>query len=76
MTGVNRVGEQVVVTGTGNVLHAVTAFLARNQVIAQQLRVEQVTLDDAFVALTGVNDRAAAVGAAFEKGLLTPGDGR
>lgn len=53
VTGVSRVGEQIVVTGTGNVLHALTSYLARNQVIAQQLRVDQVTLDDAFVALTG-----------------------
>jgi ABC-2 type transport system ATP-binding protein len=53
VTGVTRVGEQVIVTGVGNVLHSVTAYLARIQVIAYELRVEQVTLDDAFVALTG-----------------------
>ena len=53
VTGVNRVGEQIVVTGVGNVLHSVTSYMARNQVIAYELRVEQVTLDDAFVALTG-----------------------
>jgi ABC-2 type transport system ATP-binding protein len=53
VTGVSRVGDHIVVTGTGNVLHALTSYLARNQVIAQELRVEQVTLDDAFVALTG-----------------------
>ena len=53
VTGVTKVGEQVMVTGVGNVLHSVTAYLARNQVIAYELRVEQVTLDDAFVALTG-----------------------
>jgi ABC-2 type transport system ATP-binding protein len=53
VTGVSRAGDQILVTGTGNVLHALTSFLARNQVIAQQLRVDQVTLDDAFVALTG-----------------------
>ena len=40
-------------TGTGNLLHAVTTVLARNQVIAADLRVEQASLDDAFVALTG-----------------------
>jgi ABC-2 type transport system ATP-binding protein len=51
--GVSRMGDQLVVTGTGNVLHALTSHLARNQVIAQELRVDQVTLDDAFVALTG-----------------------
>jgi ABC-2 type transport system ATP-binding protein len=53
VTGVSRVGDQIVVSGTGNVLHALTSYLARNQVIAQQLRVDQVTLDDAFLALTG-----------------------
>ena len=43
----------VVVTGTGNLLHAVTSVLARNQIVAADLRVEQASLDDAFVALTG-----------------------
>ncbi|MFC5182591.1 ABC transporter ATP-binding protein [Actinomadura harenae] len=46
-------GEQVRVTGTPEVLHAVTSVLARNQIIAADLRVEQTSLDDAFVALTG-----------------------
>ncbi|WP_055587883.1 ABC transporter ATP-binding protein [Peterkaempfera griseoplana] len=46
-------GTQLEVTGTGNLVHAVTALLARHQVIAHGLRVEQATLDDAFVALTG-----------------------
>ncbi|MER7458881.1 ABC transporter ATP-binding protein [Micromonospora sp. NPDC126480] len=53
VTGVNRTGRQVVVTGTGDVLHAVTSVLARNQIIAADLRLEQSTLDDAFVELTG-----------------------
>lgn len=53
VTGVTRSGPQIVVTGTGNVLHAVTSVLARNQIVAADLRVEQTTLDDAFVALTG-----------------------
>jgi ABC-2 type transport system ATP-binding protein len=53
VTRVSRVGDQIVVTGTGNVLHALTSYLARNQVVAQELRVDQVTLDDAFVSLTG-----------------------
>src|SRR5215831_1544338 len=51
--GVSRVGPQVVVTGSGNLLNAVVAALARNQIIAADLRVEQASLDDAFVALTG-----------------------
>jgi ABC-2 type transport system ATP-binding protein len=50
---VERRGERLVVTGRGNVLHAVTSLLARRQVIAVDLRVEQANLDDAFVALTG-----------------------
>jgi ABC-2 type transport system ATP-binding protein len=53
VTGLSRAGDQIVITGVGNVLHAVTSVLARSQIIAEQLRVEQVTLDDAFVALTG-----------------------
>ncbi|MBE1579305.1 ABC transporter ATP-binding protein [Amycolatopsis roodepoortensis] len=53
VTSVDRAGDQLVVTGTGNVLLAVTTVLARNQVTAAGLRVEQTSLDDAFVALTG-----------------------
>jgi len=53
VTDVTHAGDQLVVTGTGDLLHAVTAVLARNQVVAAGLRVEQTTLDDAFVALTG-----------------------
>ena len=52
VTGVGLRGDQVVVTGTGNVLHAVTSVLARHQIIAADLRVEQASLDDAFLALT------------------------
>jgi ABC-2 type transport system ATP-binding protein len=46
-------GPRVVVTGKGNLLHAVTSVLARNQVVAAELRVEQADLDDAFLHLTG-----------------------
>jgi ABC-2 type transport system ATP-binding protein len=53
VTGVSRSDRQIMVTGNGNLLHAVTSVLARNQIIAADLRVEQTTLDDAFVALTG-----------------------
>jgi ABC-2 type transport system ATP-binding protein len=53
VTAVERAGSQLVVTGTGNLLLAVTTELARNQVVAADLRLEQTTLDDAFVALTG-----------------------
>lgn len=53
VTAVERAGSQLVVTGTGNLLLAVTTELARNQVVAADLRLEQTSLDDAFVALTG-----------------------
>jgi len=50
---VERSGPIVVVTGTGNLIHAVTSVLARQQIVANDLRVEQANLDDAFIALTG-----------------------
>jgi ABC-2 type transport system ATP-binding protein len=50
---VRRSGQQVEVIGSGDLLHAVTSVLARNQVVPADLRMEQATLDDAFVALTG-----------------------
>jgi ABC-2 type transport system ATP-binding protein len=52
VTGVQRHGQQILVTGTGNLLHAVISVLARQQIIAQDLRVERASLDDAFVTLT------------------------
>jgi ABC-2 type transport system ATP-binding protein len=53
VTAVERAGSQLVVTGTGDLLLAVTTTLARNKVVAADLRAEQASLDDAFVALTG-----------------------
>ncbi|PZG15184.1 ABC transporter ATP-binding protein [Nonomuraea aridisoli] len=53
VSSVTRRGELVVVKGNGNVLNAVTAVLARNQIVAERLRVEQASLEDAFVELTG-----------------------
>ncbi len=53
VTEVAHNGGQVVVTGQGDLLYAVTAVLARNQIVAADLRVEQANLDDAFVELTG-----------------------
>jgi ABC-2 type transport system ATP-binding protein len=50
---VRRLGPRVEVTGSGNLLNAVTSTLARHQVVPADLRLEQATLDDAFVALTG-----------------------
>ena len=53
VSSVHWEGEQLLVTGNGEALQAVIAVLARQGVIAKHLRVEQATLDDAFVALTG-----------------------
>jgi ABC-2 type transport system ATP-binding protein len=53
VTNVSQAGSQVVVTGTGDLLQAVTSLLVRNQIVAAELRLEQASLDDAFVALTG-----------------------
>jgi ABC-2 type transport system ATP-binding protein len=50
---VTRQGRQVIVTGSGNLVHAVISVLARHQIVAVELRVDQASLDDAFVALTG-----------------------
>jgi len=56
---VERSGPIVVVTGSGNLIHAVTSVLARHQIVANDLRVEQANLDDAFIALTGRLTNAA-----------------
>ncbi|WP_371782007.1 ABC transporter ATP-binding protein [Streptosporangium subroseum] len=53
VTGVSRTGEQVTVTGTGNLLLAIATALASVGVVPADLRMEQATLDDAFLALTG-----------------------
>jgi len=53
VTAVRRHGEQIEVTGAGNVLHAVTSVLAARQIIANDLRIEQAGLDEAFVRLVG-----------------------
>lgn len=53
VTSVSRSRSQVTVTGKGNVVYAVISVLARNQIVADELRLEQASLDDAFVALTG-----------------------
>jgi len=49
---IERSGPSVVVTGTGNLIGAVTSVLARHQIVANDLRIEQANLDDAYLALT------------------------
>ena len=56
LPGVHRVqrsGEQIQVTGGGNLLGVVSAFLHQREITALELRLEQATLNDAFLALTG-----------------------
>jgi ABC-2 type transport system ATP-binding protein len=53
VTVVSRRGAQVTVTGIGDFASAVTAELARRQIIAADLRIEGRSLDSAYVALTG-----------------------
>jgi ABC-2 type transport system ATP-binding protein len=53
VTSVTRTGDSVLVTGTADALTAVTSALARDGIVAQRLRVEQPSLEDAFVAMTG-----------------------
>jgi ABC-2 type transport system ATP-binding protein len=60
VTHVLHRGEVVVVTGDSNALNAVVSVLARNQIVAEQLRVEQASLEDAFLALTGKHHKPAA----------------
>ena len=50
---VTRSGSTITVAGDSNLVLAVTAALAQNGVIANDLRIEQANLDDAFIALTG-----------------------
>ncbi|BBB02265.1 putative ABC transporter ATP-binding protein [Actinacidiphila reveromycinica] len=60
VTGLTRQNDLVVVTGTENALNAITSVLARNNIVAQHLRVDQPSLEDAFVALTGNHPAAGA----------------
>ena len=53
VTAVSRHNGQVTVTGAGDFASAVTAELARRQVLVADLRIEGRSLDSAYVALTG-----------------------
>ena len=54
-----RRGTEVHVSGTGDVLGAVVTALARAGIVAEGLRVQQPSLDDAFLAMVG-HDTASA----------------
>ncbi|MDF9877215.1 ABC transporter ATP-binding protein [Cellulosimicrobium cellulans] len=53
VTDVENTADRWRVTGRGQLLSSVAGALARADVVAEDLRVDQRTLDDAFVALTG-----------------------
>ncbi len=53
VTGVSRSDGEVVVTGNERMLFSVVSLLAHHEIIPDRLQVDQPTLDDAFVALTG-----------------------
>jgi ABC-2 type transport system ATP-binding protein len=57
---VHEQGGRIVIEGDGDVVAAVIAALVSQQVVPQQTRVEQSTLDDAFVALTAEADAELA----------------
>jgi ABC-2 type transport system ATP-binding protein len=66
---VREVHEQagrINIEGTGDVVAAVIAALVQQQVVPEQTRVEQSTLDDAFVALTSEADAELAQPQALE----------
>lgn len=51
--GLEVTGQQVTVSGTGDLLQEVSAALVHAGVVATETRLERATLDDAFLALTG-----------------------
>jgi ABC-2 type transport system ATP-binding protein len=53
-------GSRVEVVGDGNLLQVVASVLATHQIIAADLRMDQTSLDDAFVRLTGRASAAAS----------------
>ena len=49
-------GGRILIEGNGDVVAAVIALLVQERIVPEQTRVEQSTLDDAFVALTAEAD--------------------
>ncbi len=73
---VRQPGKETVSQRELEVLQLV-AVGATNRDVADRLFISEATVKTHLLhiyAKLGVNDRAAAVGAAFERGLLTPGD--
>jgi DNA-binding NarL/FixJ family response regulator len=75
---VRQAGKETVTDRELEVLRLVAAG-SSNREIAQQLFISEATVKTHLLHLyakLGVNDRAGAVGAAFDRGFLTPGDSR
>jgi ABC-2 type transport system ATP-binding protein len=53
VTGVTRADGEIVVAGDQRMLFSVVSLLAEHEIIPDRLQVDQTTLDDAFVAITG-----------------------
>ena len=53
VSAVERDGEHVLVTGSGELANAVILTLAKAGVTAADLRLDSASLEDAFLALTG-----------------------
>jgi ABC-2 type transport system ATP-binding protein len=58
---VSHHGGRTVIEGGGDVVSAVIRVLVHEQVVPEETRVEQSTLDDAFVALTAEADAELAI---------------
>ena len=52
VASLSRHGGQIELEGGADLIQEVTSLLAHRRIIAAELRIEQTTLDDAFVALT------------------------
>ncbi|OLT27257.1 multidrug ABC transporter ATP-binding protein [Actinomadura sp. CNU-125] len=50
---ITTTNTETIITGTGNLLHTVTATLLENDITATETRQETATLEDAFLAFTG-----------------------
>jgi ABC-2 type transport system ATP-binding protein len=53
VTGVSRSNGEITVTGNEKMLFSIVSLLASREIVPDRLQVDQTTLDDAFVAITG-----------------------
>jgi ABC-2 type transport system ATP-binding protein len=53
VTSVARSNGEIVITGSDKMLFSVVSLLDRHEIVPIRFQVEQTTLDDAFVAITG-----------------------